>query len=209
MTLREMLPGKGEHALFVGQTGCGKTTLARYLCDYHRYVVIYDISQGVDWPGYAVVTRLKDLPQTAREIRETPRIIYQPERSEWRDPAALAGYWEWVYERQNCVAYVDEVYAMAEVAVTEQYLACLTRGRKRRISVWNSTQRPAWVPLQTLSEAKHRYIFQLPLDRDRARIEDVTGVSKGTINLLPEFQYYYSRQGASVRGPYVLRIGGK
>lgn len=93
--------------------------------------------------------------------------------------------------------YIDELYAIAPPnAKPPTYLNALyTRGREFGIGVWSSTQRPSWIPLYTISEADHYFMFYLALDTDINRMAGFMG--KGVLSPIKDAHgfYYASAQG--------------
>jgi energy-coupling factor transporter ATP-binding protein EcfA2 len=196
-----MTPEPGERALFVGMTGSGKSYLARRLLENRRYVLILDSKDEIHWPGYKRVTSLDAAMRL--DPRREPRIILAPSqahvsRETWDH------IFKWAYETRNRTVYVDEVYDVIQDGVPDYYLAIATRGRSRKIGLWNAVQRPKLFPLAMISEANHVFAFQVQMAPDRQRIREVTSIPDAEIQALGEheFLYYRTREGHS--GPYRL-----
>jgi len=204
-----MLPGRHERAVFVGMTGCGKTTLSYYIIYAYThkiknpYVVCYDPNESLkDWKGYAIYTRLSDVVKSKQE-----KIIYRPNINELDDPEAWDQFFKFVYLRKNTTLYVDEVYACTDNQEIPFYFkACLTRGRGRGISTFSSTQRPKAIPTTVMSEAENKYIFYLQMDADRKRVYECTGITPDTIRALPKRNFIYANLDR-VTKPMTLKLG--
>lgn len=204
-TLSEMLPRSTDRAAFVGQTGAGKTFLARYALQSQPYVVVHDGKGMLDWPEYRLVRKLRDLVKL--DPRAHPRIIYRPNPEEAQSPIYCNGFFRWVYERRNTTLYVDETFALFIGGLWPPYHhACVTRGRERKVVVWSGMQRPSWIPIVILSESEHFYVFRLQWREDRTRMEEVTGLDETLLEprALPKQVYWYVQTGDEPRGPFRL-----
>lgn len=164
---------QSEHVFIAGMTGSGKTYLAEtYLASYPN-VIALDTKGFIDWSiaGYVpVYERLVDLQNFGEG-----KAIYRPAPEEMNEDFYNL-FFKWVYERQNTICYIDELMSVATASTVPFYLkAILTRGRQRNTSCWALTQRPSGIPLITMSEATHYFIFDLKLEEDRERIRRITG----------------------------------
>lgn len=214
----------GQHGTLCGQNGTGKTTLARYEVDGANFVLLLDTKDDTDgseggtyWPGYETVrswSALKEWNKNEKLIAEHPRIRYIPsarvqyELLQYRDEENdIAKVFRWVFERRNTFLYVDEVFQVTSGAWLPQgYHACLTQGRKRKISVLSATQRPATIPPVIFTESRHLWCFYLQRAADRETMEDYMGVDRFLIKDLPDFYFYYRGKGRVAQGPIVLDI---
>lgn len=203
---REIKTGRNDRAVLIGATGCGKTTLARYLIEDidKRYSVVYDAkaSDAIgEWAGIppidnprkpvkptqALYTELEELPYA-----EERRIIYRPPYTEERDYNRQDKFFEWVYWHYRRRLYVDEAYALLGGTNPSFHLqACITRGRERGISTIISTQRPSRIPLIAMSEAEHYYIFRTQWPGDKERIKEITGITIEQQLELSRYEFYY------------------
>lgn len=185
--------GRNDRAILIGATGCGKTTLARYLIEdpNKSNSVVYDakISDAIGKWG-----NTQKIYTNFEEIRyaEEKRLIYRPSYLEERDAKAQDAFFEWVYFRYNTRLYIDEAYAiLGGTNPSFHLLACITRGRERGISTVIATQRPKRIPLITMSEAEHYYIFRVQMNEDRQRVYELTGLTVEDQIDLNQFEFYY------------------
>jgi hypothetical protein len=159
--------------------------------DYSKpYSVTYDakISDNIsDWDSQEFHDDFDSLVDS-----DFPRLIYRPSFRESVDPDAQDDFFAWVYERRHTRLYVDEAYALLGGTHPSFHLqACLSRGRERGISTIIATQRPKRIPLITLSESEHIYIFRLNLAEDRGRAWEITGIDPLDQADLRNYEFFY------------------
>lgn len=207
LTLSELQPGLTDRATFVGQTGSGKSFLARYLLAQRPFVVVHDGKNAPEllaWTEYTIVTRLRDA--TRLKAQEHPRILYRPDEHEVADLDVQNAFFRWLFRRGNTTVYVDETF-MLKIGVYPYYhFICITQGRSRGVEVWSGMQRPSWIPLVTISESEHFFAFRLQYDEDRLRVQGVTGLDANelTPESLPKHYFWYIQTGEAPRGPLTL-----
>lgn len=204
----------GEHALFAGPSGWGKTQLmndllavtaterlqALVLCMKHRDTTTSRLIRETDgfaratqWPPTAV-ERLK-----SRHVRGWvlwPRLKHDPDRDadklyfEFRK-----GYLESL-KRGNRILVADDMIALAKwLGLGGEISYLYWNGRSDACGVWGAIQRPAHAPGEAYSQSHHLFIANSPEKRDRDRYREIGGVSVDTVehNLarMTKFQWLY------------------
>ncbi|HET8676043.1 MAG TPA: type IV secretory system conjugative DNA transfer family protein [Blastocatellia bacterium] len=199
--------GPDDRAILIGATGTGKTWLAKALMEDRAkpFQVVYDTkglisSPGLQkpedrWIGYKVYTNFDVLiEEQKRHVEKFPRVIYRPPIEEERDAVAQDIFFNWIYDRWKTRLYVDEAYSILGGTNPSQFLqACLSRGRERKISTLISTQRPARIPVITMSESEHIFVFRLNAKRDRETAGELIDVDPRAFHPseLKDHQFYY------------------
>lgn len=203
--------GKNDRAILIGATGCGKTMLARFLVDdpAKPFSVVYDAKGLISspmlqkpqdrWLSHKVYTNFDMLTADQKKgiekgVLADPRVIYRPPIEEERDYQAQDAFFEWIYDRWFTRLYVDEAYSILGGTTPSQYLqACLSRGRERGISTVISTQRPARIPVITMSESEHIFVFRLNAKNDRERAGELIDVDPYEFHPanLKDYQFFY------------------
>jgi hypothetical protein len=194
-TWRAIKMRENDRAVFIGKTGCGKTTLAQFLIeDEDKPFSFVWNPKGSDsiykW-RHKHVTSLKAVYAAAD--KEERRIIYTPDPYLAEDEANQAEFGYWLYEKKNRRVYLDEATSIVYngVKVPRWLNALINRGRERGLSVATATQRPSGVPSNVLSESEHWYIFQTILPQDRAKVEAITGISIEDQMSLNDHEFFY------------------
>lgn len=168
---------RNERAFFVGSTGSGKTTLAKSLLWNRPYVVVLDPKRKFtlpeNWPKeYVILSTLSE----AEAVDDDRTIIYRPSQDELLE--SCNDFFQWMFEREDTLLYVDEVYAVTPTRIRTGYWhgRCIQEGRERGIGIWHATQRPAAIPLNILTESEHIFTFRLANPADRKRMGDFADV---------------------------------
>lgn len=185
-----------EHVFIAGRTGTGKTRLTRQFLAGYKNVVVLDTKGLFSWTeipktkwkgrvagkqtnhilvdGAGVLTLTTHLADLAR-IR-TPKIIYRPVLEE-QTLEHYNEFYKWCYLRGNTIVNTDELFSICKNPLTyPEYLkGIMTRGRELNVSHWGATQRPSGIPIVTISEASHFFIFDLNNPDDRIKIATISG----------------------------------
>ena len=167
---------QGEHVFVAGRTGSGKTFLVKkYLENSKLPVYVLDIKKTLKWVKGTDVLYTEKLSEALASKRR--KIIYQP-RWEEMEEEYYDEFFKNVYEKGDRTLWIDGLMGVGTaVRFPKYYKACLTRGRELGISVWSCTQRPATIPIISMSEATHFFIFNLSMKKDRERIVEIAGHS--------------------------------
>lgn len=196
-----ILPSASSRAVFIGKTGCGKTTLAEKICAQYQHVAVLDSKAELKWNGFQVFDNL------SAAKKASGKIIWQPNPHE-QNEETYDEFFKWIYDRKHTVCYVDEVLAICKNTqnIPFWYRALLTRGRSRGVGCFNATQAPVYVPHWILSQSEHYYIFQMRLETDREKVEKITGISRKDLKSLKGHQFYYADDSEYFPKKIKLRI---
>jgi DNA helicase HerA-like ATPase len=100
---------------------------------------------------------------------------------------------QWIYMRRNTVVVIDELMEVAPSSLSyPRYLkGILTRGRQLGIGCWCLTQRPKEIPIISMTESTHFFIFRLNIDEDRERISKIIGHKELMIQPKIPYSFWY------------------
>lgn len=207
--------GREQHGFIVGENGFGKTELARRIIEdrFKKRSVVYDPKHSRNISGWKDTGHVFFYSQDAIARNEwakkrAARIIYRPPLSEIDDVHAQDEIFRWVFERGGTRLYVDECSSLLGESRPSRYFKfCLTQGRELGLSILCATQRPASIPIITMSEASKFYLFHLNMEEDKARMAKITSISDAWQSELNEFEFYFydARKGVLTWGGFNRR----
>lgn len=168
-----------DRVAVVGKTGSGKTHLVKNLI-WERFdrAIFYDWK----WQHYRelnapVVHTIEDVEDALNDPQMANKFVYAPKRKGldvWNRLCYLA------WEETNIHLIADELKGVYQqngwvAGITDYHENIMTRGRQRGVGMTNVSQRPKGIPLETMSEAEHLFVFKLNLRDDRTRIGEIVG----------------------------------
>ena len=219
-----------EHVFIAGRTGTGKTWLAKNFLKGYKNVVVLDTKglfswteiPGTKWHGRSgnkvinhilddgakiltLTNKLEKLPHI-----KTPKIIYRPGFEEMT-LEHFNEFYRWCYFRGNTIVYTDELFSICKNPLTyPEYLkGIMTRGRELNVAHWGATQRPSGIPVVTISEATHFFIFDLNNPDDRIKVATITGCPEFKIKpseVKDKHSFWYYNVNDSSGKAYVSKI---
>lgn len=171
-----------ERVLFVGKTGSGKTELSKFFLSQMNRCLIIDPKHMFTLNGYE---KSKTLPRFGGDFR----MIFRPTDS---DDDKLSSLIQKVLYQGDCTIYCDELSTLAEqFPESTKKLGNVARiGREMRVAVWNSLQRPRWIPRIFLTESEIVFNFNLRSGDDRKYMSEFVGPE--ALEPLEPYAFLYS-----------------
>lgn len=183
---------QGQHATLIGETGSGKTYLARFLLRRRRYALAL-ITKKEDetlaefkQDGFERIRDWKDGDAYKYTIGvETRRLLLWPPIKNEEDILKQRAVYEralWdIYRTGAWCVYIDELWYIAKFLNLERIVnLLLLQGRSERLSVLAATQRPRHVPLTAYSQPSHLFAFASSDAQDARRLREF---GLGEVNL--------------------------
>lgn len=212
---------QGQHLSIVGPTNCGKTTLLTRILPIRTYVVVFitkvhDDTITSGFKGYDVIPRWPPpRPATQDRILLWP-VSSRKKRGQGKRPSIRGAYvtqrtifreaMDSIFmERNWCVVFDEQHYLCRDLSLDKENTMLLQQGRSSGLSIVNCTQRPAWVPLATYSQASHAMLWRTTHRDDLRRLAELGGADNKELehNLLRlgehEFIYVDVRNARCIR----------
>jgi hypothetical protein len=194
---------RGDQRLtFIGQTGSGKSVVARYLLKIARKrgwrIVIIDPKR--DWMKYLGQKYeyaekglgTVDRPRLVREFDErlAVQIIHPIEYDAHTEKFLNA-----VIAKRNCIVYIDEITQLATASIVPRQIKIIwTQGRSLNIGAWCATQRPKGIPLVVKDQSEVWFLFRVNSFDDRKVVKGylpIEDMPEVVDHPLPKFWFYY------------------
>lgn len=201
---------QGEHVCVNGPTGVGKTTLISRILPARRYVVMLvtkvhdntitkefkDFEVIEKWPPRFHQERVLLWPKPGKTIRDTMK----------RQHDVFQEALDRIFQDRNwCVVTDEQHYVCKDLNLERENTMFQHQGRSSGLSCVNGAQRPAWVPLITMSGSTHYFLWKNTLQADLKRLSDIGGIDRNELEAQlrtldkHEFVYINSRTGLTVR----------
>jgi len=200
-SLNDILIQPKERGAIIGQTGCGKTVLAKsMLKNWTGKLCIIDPKRMiVDGNKKAEMNTLKVESVTgslkAIKLFNPKRFVFQPSEDNLTNIEMYNELFKYLYDKKNFLVYIDDMLGIMERNKYPHYLqVCYQMGRQRGMTMLTTVQRPTWLPLFLLSEADRFYCFNLLMPEDIKRVASLVP-GYNPVNLPRYAFYYYNNKG--------------
>lgn len=184
----------GQHIGVIGPTGSGKSWAVADILNLRRHVVV-------------VATKSKDRTLDERYKDFVKRNTWPPDWTEkkvlfWKKPKRLGDFREQqiavyelmddVYRRGGYTISFDDLFYVSETLKLKRPLQMLyTQVRSQNASIVANMQRPAWVPLEAVSQVTYLIVFRIHDRQDIDRIAEGMGLDRKTLaSQVSELQQY-------------------
>lgn len=187
--------GIGEHVAIIGQTDSGKTYVAQDIKEMRRWVVVIATkSKDETLDAYTGFTRKStwppdygetlilfwNKPKTLLDLKNVQRSIYK--------------VIDHLYRYGGWTIYFDDLFFVSETLKLKSAVRMFyTQVRSANVTIVASIQRPAWIPVESLSQSKYFIVFSIQDRKDVQRIAEAIGMNffdlLKWINLLQRYEF--------------------
>lgn len=175
-------PKPGQRVVFIGPTRCGKSTIARLYLRYEWRTIILDLKR--EWQeeeNDLVITNTKQI--TEENLSEYQHLVFRPSFDYMlpENAGKIDEVFKIARELAPCLIYIDDLVFLTVIATSNfarkfpNYFLAVTTGGSTGVIVWSSVQRPASIPLVSLSESDRRITFYMRHEDDRDTVEGLMG----------------------------------
>lgn len=205
----DIYPKEGERSFFAGKTGTGKTTTmilmgSRFWGDYQIQVLATKEDKMILALPVPIVRTIHDLKKYP--FPDYPMVVYYPDGNELHDQDILDGWCEWIFQRGNTVAIIDELTQVAYGTMPKPgFLNMYTRGRSQNVTVLAGNQRPVSVPAIVYTEAENFYKFYLGWNKDREKVMQFTTNAMAT-QVKDKYGFHYYNPNRSNDVYYISNL---
>ena len=168
------LPPYGQHTVFLGSTGTGKSWLAEHMLQQYSSYLAIDSQDSLDRLEGIKIKRPNNMDWILKFYN---RIVYKP-KPEYLFKEAFNFIFKSFLEnstkkkKKPRILYIDEIYHVGYGVNFPVWLPKgMTTARQRGLSFWIATQRPKMIPVPVLTEASKIIVFML------SRYEDIKYIS--------------------------------
>lgn len=206
---------QGEHVALVGPTGQGKTNTAFWLLPKRKFVTVLatkpkdeSLEKFGARNGYRVLDgkkRLFSSPTVIQQWRgltakKAPRRIVWPNARRLDSEALQRSTFQYVmadiYMRGGWTLYIDELWYVGNVlGMTHEVKKYLQQARSMKVSLVISSQRPAWIPVETFDQSSHLFFYRDSDETNLKRIAAIGWLNANTIRnavaRLPQYHVLY------------------
>ena len=154
-----------EDICITGSKGSGKSYLANTLLQnlHGVNVFVWDFNHQMLDSRAIVVHHLDEMIEMFDEVKRGKYILqdFNKEENQFRK------FCKYAFSKGNVVVMIDEVHAyVTKQKIIKEYNDLILSGRPRGISVISISTRPASLPNNVLTNAKHVFTFRLNIESD-------------------------------------------
>ncbi len=198
-----------ESIVITGSQGSGKSYLANTLLQnlHGVNVFVWDFNHAFHDSRSVLVNHLDEMIEMFNEYKQGKFILQDFDKEE----PQFRRFCKYAFSKGNCVVIIDEAHNyVTKQKILKEYNQLILSGRPRGISVISISTRPATLPNNVLTNAKHVVAFRLNIESDVKFLESWMGsevwqlVAKNKRSKhqdmpeIPEHSFFYRNHDESI-----------
>lgn len=193
-----------QHIGVIAPTGAGKSWIVRDLLLMKKHAaVIATKSKDRTLERYISEDHFSKIDHWPPEWYQTHVVVWKPAKELGMfAPQQMLIYYVMsdVYKRGGFVLYFDDLFFVSDTLRLKSAVQMLyTQVRSNGVSLISSMQRPAWVPLEAVSQSTYLLVGRIRDERDVERAAGGMGISKkmllAAIAELQEYEFLLLQSG--------------
>lgn len=195
---------QGEHIAIIAPTGAGKTHLERHLVPHRKFNIFFGTKvddkeyRALLRNGFVRVESVADIKPWMNNVLLWPKFRNTIAEFEYRQRSVFREALNHVVRQRSWTLWCDEAKYIAEKLGLKQELTfAFEQLRSIRGTIIAAAQRPAMIPISTLSNSTHFFMWRSNHDDDAKRLADIGGIDAKMIaqelKLLDDHEFLYIR----------------
>lgn len=187
---------QGEHMAMIASTQSGKTTLARSILLYRKYVAFMatknkdDVIDGFRKDGYLTQKEWEPVPLAWPKVMLKPGLKNADDMD--RQKAAFKVALDDIFQAGGWTLYLDEVrYLTQNLGLNKEVELLWLQAASAKATVVGATQRPAWVPQEFYNASTHIWLWNESDKRNLLRLSELDGANTELIRwIVPQLRRF-------------------
>jgi hypothetical protein len=186
----------------MAKSGAGKSTLVkrRFQKEKPNRLVIWSPDEDEDHYaalGCVVVRTIEALGKEVTKARF--KVVYWPSMDTKKRQAEFTYFCRLVFAVKDCTCLVEELrYVTTPSYAPEAWAILSTRGRKKGIKLYGTSQRPAQIDKDFLGNCTEIYTGALKYEPDRKACAEAMQIERGELALLAPLHFIHTADGQPV-----------
>lgn len=195
---------QGEHVAIIAPTGAGKTHLQNQLVRWRGYNIFFGTKvddkeyRRLLRNGFVRVESVSDIKPWMNNVLLWPKFRNSIAEFEYRQRAVFRDALNHIVRQRSWTLWCDEAkYISEKLGLKQELTFAFEQLRSIRGTIIAAAQRPAMIPISTLSNSTHFFMWRSNHDDDAKRLADIGGIDAKQIaqelKLLDDHEFLYLR----------------
>lgn len=187
----------------LGKSGSGKSTIIKrlILSEKPKRLVIWSPDEDEDHYTQLGCVLVRDIQALSAQITQKHfNVVFWPSMNSEKRKAEFAYFCRLIFAAKNCWCLVEELrYVTSATHSPEAWAVLSTRGRKKGVFLFGTSQRPAQIDKDFLGNCTAIYCGALGYPADRKACADSMRVDVSVLEKLDPLNFVKSSDGAPIK----------